>query len=245
MSIVVNCDLVDTSPARTLAELRTAVLRRLGYSAMAANPPPGMAELLDSFLDSANRLAFRTYNALRIERFFTWTMVPDQRFYGIDDNDNDGSAPALAQILDPQKVTWVGIEDLTGTVYPLHAGIPPEVYTRGASTTGWPQRYEIRNCIEVFPAPQEAYLLHIKGRYGILPFAGDTDKPSVDDEVVFMLALAAAKRHYGQPDASDYFQQALTHIGSLVAGAHQTRRYVPGTAPDVAIAPPRFLPLEP
>lgn len=243
MSIVVNCDLVDTSPARTLATLRTALLRRLGYSAMAATPPPGMAELLDSFLDSANRLAYRTYNALRIERFFTWTMVADQRFYGIADNDNDGSAPALAQILDPQKVTWVGIEDLNGTVYPLIAGIPPEAYTRGDSTVGWPTRYEIRNCIEVFPAPQAAYLLHIKGRYGVLPFADDADKPSVDDEVVFMLALAAAKRHYGQADAGDYFQQAMTHIQSLVAGSHQTRRYVPGVEPDPVMAPPVFLPL--
>jgi hypothetical protein len=148
------------------------------------------------------------------------------------------------QILDPHKITWVGIEDLNGVVYPLVAEIPPEAYTRGDTSTGWPTHYEIRNCIEVFPAPQEAYLLHVKGRYDVLPFEADTDKPSVDDEVVFLLALAAAKRHYGQGDANDYYQQAMTHIQSLVAGAHQTRRYIPGKRPEVSMQPPRFLPLE-
>ena len=248
MPDTINCGCEDVTPSRTLAELRVNLLRRLGYSAQAANPPPGMTELLNSFLDTAHRLAYRTYPAIRTERFFSWTMIEGERFYGLREHDDptvdetDDACDLL--FLDPQKVTWVGIEDLNGTWYPLLEGIPPEAYTRASTTTGWPSHYEIRGCIEVFPAPQAAYTLHIKGRYGLLPFAADTDKPSVDDEVVFLLALAQAKRHYGQPDANDYYQQALTHIQDLVAGSHHTRRYVPGERRAPNITPPRFLPLE-
>lgn len=236
------CD-VDRPGNRTLAEMRTDLLRRLGYSAQAANPPPGMAELLDSFLHGAHRMVHRTYPDLRLQRIFSWTMLPGERYYGIGDNREQGEYDGACPFpLDPHRVSWVSVEDLNGTWYPpLVHGIPPEFYT-SENLPGWPQYYEIRSCIEVFPAPTEAYTLRIKGFSDYFEM-GENDPPDVDSEPVFLLALANAKAHYGKPDASRYEQQAFTYISKLVAGSHQTARYIPGAARLPPEAPPVFLPL--
>lgn len=236
------CD--DGNTNRTLAQLRLDLLIRLGYAAQAANPPPGMNDLLNSFINGAHRMIYRSYKALRTERFFTWTMVAGERFYGIRGNDEATVEPIeCSSLLDPYGVTWVGLEDLNGVWYPLIEGINPQVYTRADLTPGWPQYYEIRSFVEVFPEPQAAYKLRVKGHFGPGTLTADGDKPVVDDEAVLLLAIAQAKSHYSQPDASQYYQQSFNHIASLVAGSHGTARYIPGANEPPLRTPPVFLPV--
>ncbi|MEY2160409.1 MULTISPECIES: hypothetical protein [unclassified Rhodanobacter] len=130
--------------------------------------------------------------------------------------------------LDPRKVTWVGVVR-DGLWCPLICGIEPEMYSVNGNGNGWPLRYEIRQCIEVWPAPgaTEGSLV-VKGHFGLEAFAADTDKTTIDDRLVFLLALSNAKAHYGRPDAGNYVQELETLMGNLVAGSHQTRRYLPG-----------------
>jgi len=71
-----NCDCVDSNSNETLLQLRTRLMRRLGYSAQATNPPPGMAELLDDFLRDAQDQLYMKNPVLRTERLYRWTMVP-------------------------------------------------------------------------------------------------------------------------------------------------------------------------
>ena len=54
---------------------------------------------------------------------------------------------------------------------------------------------------------------------------------------MFLLALANAKAHYNQADASIYFTQATSHLGQLVSGTHGTKRYVP--AAETQLVPQR------
>lgn len=211
----------------TLVNLRVRILRRLGFGAQTSNPPPGMAALVDEFLSSAQVLLARRYPELVSERFFTWLMVVGTRFYNVSADVEGVTAPDY--ILDPRRVTWVGVEDLNGTFIPMIEGIHPTLYT-SESNKGLPTYYEIRQNIEVFPAPDQAYNLQIKGHYGLLPFTDDADVVTIDDELIFLLALANAKSHYGQPDAQIYFTQATSYLGQLNAGAHGTARYVPGAA---------------
>lgn len=232
-----NCDCADERTDRTLAELRVSLLRRLGFSAQAENPPPGMAELLDDFLCDAQNQLYRRYASLRTERYFRWTMIPGTRFYGVRGDDNDGACDLR---LDPYKITWVGIEDLNGSWIPLICGIHPTLYTSVAQQ-GIPSRYEVRQCIEVFPVPNAAYILRVKGHFGLQAFAADTDQSTIDSEAVFLLALAQAKAHYRQPDAGNYFGQANSYIGSLVAGSHHTRRYVPHASELAPLTRPRMV----
>lgn len=220
-----NCECDDTTNYETLAQLRARLMVRLGYAAQTGNPPPGMAALLNDFLISSQRFLYYKYSELRTERFFTWTMEPGVRLYDLPDNDE-----SCSKKLNALKLTWVGVEDLNGAWYPLISRIPPEFYT-GMPIIGLPTRYEIRQCIEVFPPPDEAYKLRIKGHYQLQDFAADGDKTTIDSELVFLWALATAKAHYGHPDANNLAAMANTYLGNLTAGKHGTQRYIPGAAP--------------
>lgn len=220
-----NCDCEAESPYRTLSELRVELLRRLGFSAMVNNPPPGVNELLTSFLQEAQRFVFAKRPELRAKRFFKWTMVPGVRYYGLDQNET-----CCGVTIDPRKVDWCGIRDLNGRWYHLYGRIPPEFYTT-VTMPALPFRIEIRSCIEVFPAPNAAYTLFIKGDFGLTAFTNPEHKCSVDDDLVFRFALANAKAHYRHPDAGAVRQDAISMLMSAVAGKHNINRYVPGTVP--------------
>ena len=223
-----NCDCVglDGVQFQTLEELRTRMMRRLGFSALATNPPPGMSELLDDFLQSAQRQLYQKNPVLNAERLFRWTMTPNIRYYGIHANDTDSDSCDV--LLNPYQVTWVGIEDLNGAWLPLVQGINPTLYTT-SQQPGLPACYEIRSCIEVFPAPAYAYTLWVKGNFDLLPFTEDEDTTTLDSELVFLYALGNAKVHYGQADAQNTLTQAGNYLLDLKAGKHMTKRYVPGT----------------
>lgn len=200
--------------------------------------PLNLVATINSFLRDAQQQLYRNYSAMRTERFYRWTMRPGERYYDLPDNDDD-----CAKKLDVYKITWVGVEDLNGTWTELAEGISPTLYT-SVNSSGMPARYEVRQCIEVFPAPADSYTLRIKGHFGLQSFTGDTDKTTIDDHAVFLLALGLSKAHYGQKDAQNYFSQTSTYVGSLVAGSHHTARYVPGANREAPASRPRFLPLD-
>lgn len=183
--------------------------------------PPAVMATLGAILNDAQKQLYRRYDVLRTERFFTWPLELGVHLYDIPDN-----AETCEKRLDPRKVTWVGIER-DGIWTPLECGIAPELYSHDQD--GTPQRYEIRQCIEVWPRPDESLgRLIIKGRFGLEPFADDGDRTTIDDQAVFLLALANAKVQYQQPDAMNYTAQLETLIAGFVAGSHHTRKYVPG-----------------
>lgn len=238
MEPVFNCDCEAVSTFATLADLRLRMLIQLGYASTAENPPGGMVAYCNEYLRNAQTMLFNKYKALRTERFFKWQMIPGQRYYGLVDNDD-----TCAVKLDPERVTWVGFEDLNKAWYQLLAGIDPIYYTRANINFGWPTRYEIRSCIEIFPAPQAPYTLWVKGHFGLAPFAADSDHATIDDELVLMFAVANAKSDRGKPDATRCMNQATARLRDLTAANHITRRYVPGTSLDTPATPPKFLPL--
>lgn len=155
-------------------------------------------------------------------------------------------SPATTCIFDMNpyaEIEGVWIVQPTNVWLPMAAGIPPVWYTTVAQE-GIPARYEIRQCLEVLPAPDgPGYQLYVKGHFGLRAFTGDTDKPTIDGHLVYMWALANAKAHYGHPDASNIAAQARAHLGNLVAGTHLTKRYIPGAAMLPPAVMPSFLPL--
>jgi len=239
-----NCDCesiplpADGYTTDTLANLRQRVLIRSGYAAQAANPPPGMVLLVNEFLRDAQNQIFRTYFPKRITRFYSWQMTINQRYYGFATQDG-----VDCRTLDPNSVDWVGFEDCNQAWYELVCGIDPILYTRAQISTGWPTHYEIRSCIEIFPAPKSNYTLWVKGRFGLDPFTSDANTTTVDAEAVYLLATGMLKSHYGQADAGAVMAQASNFMKYLVAGQHDTRRYVPRTRVETPWTPPRFLPL--
>lgn len=228
-----NCSRLDLSGylADTLGNLRRRLLIRLGFSNQAANPPPGMAALANDLLISAQTYLYRRYMALHTRRFFRWKIIPGQRFYSLKDNDED----VLSNFhMDPlRKIEWVGVQDTRNVWYPMIKGIPPQLYTMIAKP--WrPARYDIKQCIEIYPAPDQVYFLWMRANFGLLSFAADGDQTTLDSELVFLSALANGKAHYGQPDANNIQAQANAYRGELIAGTHETAHYIPGT---IAVPP--------
>jgi hypothetical protein len=70
-------------PNKTLLQLRTAIIQRLGYSAQSAVPPPGMADLVDSFLQSAQTFMYERYSSLRIKRWWPIALQQGERHYDV------------------------------------------------------------------------------------------------------------------------------------------------------------------
>lgn len=220
-----NCTCSDAGGRvyRTLLQLRQAIMRRLGWGNQLANPPPGSAAMIDSFLYEAQYSLYYRFESLRLERFFTWQLLPGVNLYGLGENIDD-----CDKRINPDRLRWVGSIREGGLWTYLLAGIPP-VLNSYPETCTYPIRYEIRQCIEVWPIPAEnAGQLVIKGGAYLGAFAADDDVASVDDSLIFALALADAKAHYRQPDADRYVQRAEVLLNGLVAGTHGTKRYVPG-----------------
>lgn len=235
-----NCECEAVSTYRTLLQLRTAILTRSGYASQAANPPPGIADEVDQCIRDAQLLLYRKHKELRTERFFRWSMEIGERFYGFPDNDVSTDIECSKSI-DPYTVTWVGLEDLNGRFTTLHKGIKPEWYTHVDNTSDYPTHYELRGCIEIFPKPQGAYFLWVKGRFGLEPLATNSDRTTLDDFGVYLLALGNFKKGRGKSDADAILTQASTYEQALVAGTHGTKRYIPGAEPVSSGAEPRMV----
>lgn len=231
--VAYNCDKLDFTgyPSATLAQLRTRLAIRSGFAAQASNLPPGMVAFFNDQLLGSQNYLYRKYPALHTRRFFRWKVIPGQRFYSLKDNDDD----VLGNFhLDPLKtIEWVGIQDTRNVWYPMIEGIPPQLYTM--ITKPWrPARYDIRQGIEIYPAPDQTYFLWVRGHFGLLSFVNDTDTTTIDSELVFLHALANTKAHYGHPDASNIEAQANSYRGELIAGTHKTAHYIPGV---IAVPP--------
>lgn len=233
----------DTTGFDTLATLRQRLMVRLGFAAQLSAPPPGMPELLDSFLQEAQTLIYTRHPSARTERIFTWSVVEGERFYDLPANDEgQGGPPECSRRLNPDRITWAGIERDTRW-YTLAYGIDPVLYTN--DRTGWPSRYEVRQCIELWPLPDDSTMkLRIKGHFGLDPFVDDEDRTTVDSTLVFLLALANAKAHYGQPDAGNYVGQFERHMVEIIAGTHRTARYIPGMRSRESAVEPVWVPIE-
>jgi hypothetical protein len=188
--------------------------------------PPDRLTVVNRVLKMAQEILYQRYPVLRMERWYTWTLTAGTRFYGIDENTEAAGDGGCTKYVDPRKVSWVGVSRDDVDWRPLRCGIPPEVYTSPAS--GVPTHYEIRQCIEVWPVPVDGWKLRIKGMFGLAAFAADDDVTSMDWQAVELQALADAKAHYKQPDAQIVASRLNVYIGDLVAGTHQTRRYIPG-----------------
>ncbi len=231
----------DGLPTATLTSLRDRLMIRLGYAAQVANYPPGMSVLLDDFLQSAQVILYAQNPALHTERIFTWTLTAGTRYYNITANDEQdaGANQCLKVLSDYKPPTWVGFQDDNAAWIPMSEGINPTRYTN--TTQGRPDSYEIRQGIEIFPAPDSStYKLRIKGHFGLLAFAIDADTTTLDAELVFTLALGNAKAHYGQRDAQSVLAQVTSYLKAINAGTHGTARYIPRFAPAPVLTRPQM-----
>lgn len=242
-----NCSCADGLYTDTLGDVRTRVLVRCGFGSQLASLPPGISVLFTDFVQDAQKQLYRKYPELNTLRIFTWTMTAGERFYGLQSNDEQSpyDSEYCTKILAPKRVEGVWVQDVNGSIIPLRQGIPMTALTSVANN-GLPAAYDIRQCIEVFPAPDQVYTLIMKGHFGLLPFAADADTVTLDEEAIFLLATGLAKQHYQQSDAGTYFNATKSYIEDLTSGAHGIKRYIPGPKKSTApLVQPNFIDLIP
>lgn len=70
-------------PRKTLAKLRENLVKRVGFSAMLPNLPPGLETLMDSFLESSHSHIYLRYPMLRSRRWWSIDVIQGSRFYDV------------------------------------------------------------------------------------------------------------------------------------------------------------------
>ena len=129
--------------------------------------------------------------------------------------------------LNARKVTeqWV----LDGSTWNI---MREGITTARLNETGqsYPQEYEWTDHLVIWPEPDKDYTIYVKGHFGLLPFAVDTDVTTIDHKLVFLHALANAKTHYGQSDAGTYYRQLEVFLQKLNSGEFGQKRFIPSTS---------------
>lgn len=297
--------------SKTLLQLRTDMMIRLGFAAQLSVPPPGMTLLLNHFLQDAQEQMYLRYSPLRNVRWWPIDVIQGERFYDIPsissgeltdvaftDNDplvdtvtrltgswiDDGFAPGMVLVVDGStsnsglSISIAAITDLkltltvAGLVTTEVAGTATTLTTVNYKSlderrikeawvlddTVWsemkdgidsgrfnetgqafPQEYEFREFLEIWPIPDQSYTIWIKGHFGLMPFESDMDVTTIDSKLVFLMALATAKNHYGQNDAGTIFRQLEVSLQKLNKEDFGNKRFIPRTKKLAATAEPK------
>ncbi|HET9679407.1 MAG TPA: hypothetical protein VFP95_02465 [Gammaproteobacteria bacterium] len=205
--------------AKTLQNLRDQLRDRLGFAEMASSSGPTQL-VLDSFLQGAQSQLYWQYEWEHLRRIWDIPTVIATNQYAYPAN-ADSESP------EPRRILSVHAVDDAGRWVRLREGIDPALYSNTA--TAIPQRFaRIGDKLEVWPVPDAVYTIKVEGFKALDAFSAASDTVTIDAELVFLLALANAKAHYGQADHQLYFNQVGTMLGQLRAANHGTGRYIPG-----------------
>lgn len=173
---------------RTLVELRAELRAKVGAGAMGSASGVNTT-LIDSHLRDAQTVLYWSHDWAHLRRY---------EIKPIGQSETLIDYPTWAN---PDRVKWISV--LRGTVWspPLRRGITPQMYTYQQNPS-WPQRWEPYAQIEIFPLTDQAYSLRIMAIASLAAFNVDTDRASLDDSAISIVATSTLKAHYRQPDAA-------------------------------------------
>lgn len=82
--------------------------------------------------------------------------------------------------------------------------------------------------LEVWPTPDQTYILHVDHNRVLTRFTAATDKPSSPYRLVLLYAIAMGKAHYQQADADTAGQAFKTMLSREKVKQRENRRFIPG-----------------
>lgn len=207
---------------------------------------PGTRRLLGFQLRRAQNFIYWKTDWRQLVATFTVTTTitagVGERFYDYPTLVQTIDGETITDTLEPTRILQVTLQRGTAR-YPVLCGIDQLLYMNTSQMP--PYRYEPRQQIEVFPAPDAAYPIHFEGCIALRPFRDDDDRATCHADVVLELAAAALKGNWGQTDAGAYAQQAGALLRVRNAKNHSTQRYVPGVAvltPTSPLSPTQLMP---
>lgn len=188
-------------PYRTLGDLRTELLARLGMGGMGASGGANLA-LVNSFLRNGQAQLYRMQDWKHLIAY-------EDKVLGVSQNQLDYPVKCTRD----QRVLRIETQT-SGQWRELKEGITTDMWST-MDTQSYPVRYERYAQLLIYPKANQSYTLRIWYVADLGRFTQETDTATLDDEMVFLHALANAKAHYRQPDAATYQGQLNTLLAGL------------------------------
>lgn len=193
---------------RTLETLRAELLARLGMGGMGASGGANLTSI-DSFLRNGQAQLYRLQDWRHLTDYEDKTLGTAQNLLDYPATGVMGAGGCSRD----QRV--LRVETLySGQYLRLREGIETEMWST-MDTQSSPSRYERFAQLLIYPKANQAYTVRIWYVADLGRFTENGDACTLDDEMVFLHALANAKAHYRQPDAATYQGQLNTLLGSL------------------------------
>lgn len=193
---------------RTLEALRTELLARLGMGGMGASGGANLT-LIDSFLRNGQTQLYRLQNWRHLIDYQDKTLGASQNLldYPTAGVLRGGTCDRDKRVLRVEYLYNGQWEELT-------EGITTEMWST-METLSSPVRYERYAQLLFYPKADQTYTIRVWFVSDLGGFTQNDDTATLDDEMVFLHALANAKAHYRQPDAATYQGQLNTLLASL------------------------------
>jgi hypothetical protein len=179
---------------RTLGELRSELLARLGMAGMGASGGANLT-LCNSFLRNGQA---------QLYRMTEWRHLIDYPAAG---------AMAGGTCARDKRVLRLETQ-YSGQWKELSEGVSTDMWST-METQSQPVRYERFAQLLIYPKANQAYTVRVWFVADLGRFTQDADVATLDDEMIFLHALSNAKAHYRQPDAPTYQGQLNTLLGTL------------------------------
>jgi hypothetical protein len=188
---------------RTLGELRSELRAALGYGASGAASGANQT-LIDAKLRDAQTMLYWAHDWAHLRSYET--------------KQTGASATLIDYPTDANPDRIKAISVYRGGVWspPLSKGISASMYTYQANES-WPQRWEPYDQIELWPQTDQDYQVRIFYIKALDRFTQDSDRASIDDTMIMLVATALAKAHYRHPDFAEYKTAADNLVAKLKA----------------------------
>jgi hypothetical protein len=195
---------------RTLAELRSELLSRVGMGAQGAS---GAAQpLLNSFLRNGQQQLYWLQDWKHLITYEDKTLGVDQNLLDYPDEcARDKRVLRLETVYGGQ---WRVIPERIATENWDHMDVP-----------GFPLRYDRYAQVLIYPKADQVYTVRFWYVKDMARFTQDGDRADLDDDMILLHALTNAKAHYRHPDASLY-QGQLDSLLARLRGMSFTRQGV-------------------
>jgi hypothetical protein len=181
-----------------LRKVRLELQARLGFG---ATDNPTIAPILNSFIDEAERQLYAIGTFKELQSYWDLTVPVGSA--------NVAYPTSSFGKMNPDKIdsVWVDLGAGSAAWAEIEEGIRPCDYTNNSTSN--PSRYERRSDgFEFHPERDASYAVRIFSTKERTPLANDDDELVIDRDLVFALALAAAKSHYRHPDSQLYLTKA-------------------------------------
>ncbi len=191
---------------KTLGELRAEMRAMMGSASAGASAGPNTT-IVDTHLRNAQALLYWTHDWAHLRKYALKSIGLSQCLVDYPDDGNGAN---------PDRIRFVSV--LRGSVWspPLPKGITPSMYTY-QDNLSWPQRWEPYAQLEVWPKADQIYSLRIFFIENLGRFTQDSDRASLDDTAISLVATATLKAHYRQPDAAISQKASDTLVMNLKA----------------------------